>query len=459
MRIMFTAFCLSPWSRVRCLGMLCILAIIHGAAFAATLPNFLFILVDDQSWSGTSVPMIPGKEFSRTASFHMPNVERLAAQGVVFSQAYAAHPKCECSRASIQMGRTTTTLNATDKRSSHWTAPPSQSLVNTLKAARPEYRAAHLGKWQWPTPPEQFGYDVSDGVTMNEDGDTRDPDDPKQSFGITRRANTFLEKQVREGHPFYLQLSYYAPHQKPQALESTLAKYRNIGGRDGTIVAAMTEDLDTCIGDVLKTVEKLNLTENTFIIYMSDNGGRTEVLKGGKSVCDEGGLRVPLIVQGPGVKRGAYCHVPVVSYDIYSTVLDYAVAGAALPRGVEGGSWRGVLTDPSQGKVTRPIDRMLWHHDVEVDHPQTAMRKGDFKLMHYWDTKEDFLYDLSRDLGEATNLARSKPEVVTQMLAELKAHVRAGVGEDKFAALDSGKYVPEEPRGGGKGKGKGRPKK
>ncbi len=436
-----------------------LITLLHLSVVAAIPPNFVFILVDDQSWSGTSVPMIEGKEFSRTAMFHMPNVERLAAQGVVFSSAYAAHPKCECSRASIQMGRTTTTLNATDKRSSHWTAPPSQSLVSTLKAACPAYRAAHLGKWQWPTPPEHFGYDVSDGVTMNEDGDTSDPNDPKQSFGITRRANAFLEQRASDGHPFYLQLSYYAPHQRPQALESTLAKYRNAGGGDRAIVAAMTEDLDTCIGGVLKTLETLHIADNTFIIYMSDNGGRTEVLRGGKSMCDEGGLRVPLIVQGPGVKRGVYCDVPVVSYDLYSTVLDLAAPGFAVPHGVEGGSWRGVLSDPQHGKVQRPIDRMVWHHDVEVEHPQTAMRQGDLKLIHYWDTKEDFLYDLSHDLGEANNIAHSKSEVVAQMLAELKAHVRAGVGEEKFAALDSGKYVPSEGRGGSKGKGKGKPKR
>jgi len=85
---------------------------------------------------------------------------------------------------------------------------------------------------------------------------------------------------------------------------------------------------------------------------------------------------------------------------------------------------------------------MVWHHDVEIEHPQTALRKGDLKLMHYWDTKEDFLYDLSADLGERNNLAAAKPEVTAQLLAELKAHVRAGLGEEKFAALESGKFEP-----------------
>ncbi len=436
------------------------LLILATRGFSAD-PNFIFFLVDDQGWSGTSVAMLPGNDASRTASFRMPNVDRLAARGVVFSQAYAAHPKCECSRAALLMGRGTTSLNATEKRSNNWNARPSDSMINTLKRAKPEYRAAHFGKWQWPTPPEKFGYDASDGITQNEDGDTSDPEDPKQSFGITRRAQSFMQQQVKEGHPFYLQLSYYAPHNQPQALAATLKKYegapasdRRGGGKGGPLMGAMSEDLDTCIGAVIKQLDDLGIAKNTFIIYMSDNGGRSQLLKGGKALCDEGGLRVPLIVAGPGVRSGVYCNEPVISYDIFPTLIDFVSPGFALPKGIEGGSWKPLLIDGGNGKLTRPIDRMVWHHDVEIEHPQTALRKGNLKLLHYWDTNEDFLYDLSTDLGEEQNLARNKPEASAKFLAELKAHVRAGVGEGKFTALDSGKWAPTEGRpGGGKGKG------
>ena len=426
-------------------------------------PNFIFILVDDQGWSGTSVAMLPGNEASRTASFHMPNLDRLAARGVIFSQAYAAHPKCECSRAALLMGRSTTSLNATDKKSSNWNAPPSDSMVNTLKRANPEYRAAHFGKWQWPTPPEKFGYDASDGITQNEDGDTSDPEDPKQSFGITRRAQSFMQQQVKDGHPFYMQLSYYAPHNQPQALAATLKKYesapasvRKGGGKGGPLMGAMTEDLDTCIGAVIKKLDDLGIAKNTFIIYMSDNGGKSQLLKGGKTVCDEGGLRVPLIVAGPGVRSGVYCNEPVISYDIFPTLIDIVSPGFALPKGIEGGSWKPLLTTQSAAKIVRPIDRMVWHHDVEIEHPQTALRKGNLKLLHYWDTKEDFLYDLSTDLGEEHNLAKAKPEDTAKLLAEIKAHVRVGVGEEKFNALESGKWGGTDGR---KGKGEKKGKK
>ena len=415
-------------------GWLLLLAFcLFGAVAQATPPNIVFILADDQGWSGTSVAMLPGKDFSRTRGFHMPNLERLAAQGMAFSQAYAGHPKCECSRASLLMGRTTTSLNAVDKRARTWSTPASESLANTLKRANPVYRAAHFGKWQWAQSPESMGYDASDGITMNEDGDTTDPDDPKQSFGITRRAETYLEKQVKDGHPFYLQLSYYAPHNKPQALAATLKNYENMRN---PVMAAMTEDLDTCIGKVRAKLDQLGIAKNTIILYMSDNGGRAPALKGGKGTVDEGGLRVPLIVYGPGISSGAYCNTPVVGYDILPTVLDFAAPGFALPKGVEGGSWKPLLLNEGKGTVHRPIDRLVFHMDTEVDHPQTALRKGDLKLVHYWDTKENFLYDLTSDLGERDNLAAKKPEVVTTLLAELKAHVRAGLGEQKFAALE-----------------------
>ena len=427
----------------------------------AAKPNILFILADDQSWNGTSVRMMPKEEFSGSRVFKTPNLEKLAAQGMTFSQAYAAHCKCECSRAAIQMGRTTTTLNAPDKQSRNWSAPVTDSLVNTLKKADRSYRAAHFGKWQWFHTPESMGYDASDGITMNEDGDTTDPEDPKQSFGITRRAKSFMETQVSEGHPFYLQLSYYAVHQTPQALASTLKKYEGMSGGKGgkgdrAVMAAMTEDFDTCIGEVLRKLDELHIADNTLVIYMSDNGGRTEILNGGKGDLGEGGLRVPLIVRCPGIKGGVNCITPVISYDIMATVLDFAAPGFALPQGVEGGSWKPLLTSGGKAPVKRPIDRFVWHQAVEVAHPQSAIRKGDYKLLYFWDTREGLLFDLVNDLSESRDIARQKPEIATQLESELKAHIRAGLGEQTFAALERGE-VPQGP-GGGKGKGKGKGK-
>lgn len=424
----------------------------------AKAPNILFILADDQSWSGTSVRMKADEPRSGSTVFKTPNLEKLAAQGMTFSQAYAAHCKCECSRAAIQMGRTTTTLNAPDKMSRNWSAPVTHSLVNTLKRADSSYEAAHFGKWQWFHTPESMGYDVSDGITMNEAGETTDPEDPKQSFGITRRARAFMDTQVKSGHPFYLQLSYYAVHQSPQALASTLKKYEGIaggGGRgDRALMAAMTEDFDTCIGEVLKKLDELGIADNTLVIYSSDNGGRTEILNGGKGDLGEGGIRVPLIVRGPGIKGGTRSDIPVISYDLMATVIDFVKLGFALPKGVEGGSWKSLLLSGGKEPVKRPIDRFVWHQAVEVAHPQSAIRRGDYKLLYFWDTKEGLLFDLKNDLGETRDVAKQRPEVAAQLEAELKAHVKAGLGEQAYGSLERGEKQQSRPKGKGKGKAK-----
>lgn len=426
----------------------------------ASPPNIVFILADDQAWNGTSVRMMPEEEFSGSSVIKTPNLDKLASQGMTFSQAYAAHCKCECSRAAIQMGRTTATLNAPDKRSRNWSAPVTDSLVNTLKKANPGYRAAHLGKWQWFHTPESMGYDVSDGITTNEDGESTDPEDPKLSFSITHRAKAFMEDQAKGGHPFFLQLSYYAVHQTPQARAATLKKYHNLrggGGRgDRAVMAAMAEDLDTCVGQVLQQLDQLRIADNTLVIYMSDNGGRTQILNGGKGDLGEGGIRVPLIVRGPGVKAGSRSTTPVIGYDLMATVLDIAAPSTALPKGVEGGSWKPLFSGGSNTSVVRPIQRFVWHQAVEVDHPQSAIRRGDHKLLYYWDTKEAFLFDLKNDLPETRNLATEKPELAAQLKAELKAHIRAGIGEQAYAALERVELPPSRPKG--KGKGKGQPK-
>ncbi len=447
--------------RLLCTALALFVSLLGASASGAQTtppPNFVVILVDDQSWSGTPVAMIPGNELSRSHDLKMPNLEQLATRGMVFSQAYAAHPKCECSRAALLMGRSTTSLNAVVKHASHWSASPADSLANTLKRAAPAYRAAHFGKWQWPTSPEQFGYDAHDGITQNEDGDAADPNDPKLSFSLTRRAQEYITRQTQERHPFFLQISYYAVHQRPQALAETLRKYESSqssngkNGKGGPVFSAMSEDLDTCIGSLLQTLESLGISKNTFVIYTSDNGGRSPALKGGKTLCDEGGIRVPLIIAGPGIRPASVSQTPVISYDLLPTVLDFAAPKFTPPSGIEGGSWKPVLTHAGAGTVRRPIPRMVWHHDVEIEHPQTALRKGDLKLLYYWDTRQTFLYNLAKDLGEQHDLAREKPAQTAELLAELRSHVRAGLGESRFAELERG--LPGEAGGqkGGKGK-------
>jgi arylsulfatase A len=416
-------------------------------------PNFVFILVDDQAWSGTSVAMIPSEPRSRTAAYQMPNLDRLAAEGMTFSQAYSPHPKCEGTRYSLQFGKTTTSLNTTDKWVTRVNARLEDSLANALKRIEPRYRAAFFGKWQLIYPPEQLGYNLSDGITQNEDGDSPDPEDPKRLFSMTRRAGEFIEQQVRQKHPFFLQLSYYAVHNQPQALEATLKKYTGTiqsrpGGKgDRAVMAAMTEDLDTCIGQMLAMIDQLGIVNNTYVIYMSDNGGRNALLKGGKTLLWEGGIRVPLIVRGPGIKGGVYCNEPVIGYDLMPTVLDFAKPESKPPAGLEGGSWKPVLMSGGVGNVQRPIDRFVFHHTVEVEHPQSALRQGDYKLLYYWDTRERFLFDVASDLGEEHNLAQDKPDLTDKLERAMRAHLLAGLGAEAVAKLDHATTGSKQPGG------------
>lgn len=409
-------------------------------------PNFVFILADDQAWNGTSVGMEANNSRSRSPNFRTPNLEALAADGMTFSQGYAAHPKCECSRAAILTGRSTSTLNATTKHASNWSAPASDALANALKRACSDYRTAHLGKWQWPSTPASMGYDISDGITQNSTGDSTDPMDPKLSMSLTRRAEEFMSQQAKEGHPFYLQISYYAVHPTAQALETTLKKYeglRTAGGSraDRAKIAAMTDDLDTCIGSLRSKIKSLGIDKNTYIIYSSDNGGRTAYLAGGKLTLWEGGIRVPLIVAGPGVPKGVRCDVPVISYDILPTVLDLAAPGTGVPKGVEGGSWRTLWSKPEEAadaKVVRSIDRLVWHQPTEVEPAQSAMRKGDYKLFYEWGTNKSQLFDLSKDPREQHDLAAQMPELTQKLKEELVEHIKAGIGQDAVSALERG---------------------
>jgi arylsulfatase A-like enzyme len=264
---------------------------------------------------------------------------------------------------------------------------------------------------------------------------------------------------VKHGHPLYLQLSYYAVHQTPQALAATIKKYEGMnlgkGGKgDRALMAAMTEDFDACIGGVLKKLDELGIADSTLVIYSSDNGGRTEILNGGKGDLGEGGIREPLIVRGPGIKGGTRSDIPVISYDLMATVIDFVKPGFVLPRGVEGGSWKPLLLSGGTELVKRPIERFVWHQAVEVAHPQSAIRRGDYKLLYFWDTKEGLLFDLKNDLGETFDVAKQKPEVAARLEAELKAHVKAGLGGQAYAALERGGVPQSRPKGKGKGKAK-----
>ena len=445
-----------------------------GLTAGAAPPNFVFILADDQAWNGLSRRMIrslpeSGSDFHRT-----PNIDRLAREGMTFSRAYAAAPKCEPSRYAITFGMTTTSLNAPDKRTAaRLRAEMRHSLANSLKQANSAYRTATFGKWQLTRSQRDLGFDQDDGrITQNRDGESPDSRDPKRMFELTQKGNAFMRDSVEDGSPFYLQLWHYAVHGSNQSLPETLARWkaRPLGRRhrDPTR-AAMAEDFDRAVGMTLAMIDKLGIRDNTYVLYMSDNGGPTRYLRGGKTNVTEGGLRVPLLVRGPGIEQNTYCEVPVVAYDLLPTVLDFADPQASPPTGVEGGSWKRTLLNGCKSGVDRPVDRMVFFFAEARGRetgPQAAIVREEFKLLYSWTDGRAALFDVAADPREARDISSEHRGLAVRLKRELMDHLREGLGEETLARLESGEYSagvrrrvrprlregrrPESPRGPGR---------
>lgn len=305
---------------------------------AGDAPNFVVILADDQGWNALSTRMDPNEPGSGSTYYQTPNLDKLAAQGMRFSQAYAPAPTCSPTRHALQFGRSPASLKIFGADGiRNWDATNEESLANTLKRINRNYVCAHLGKWHIGRSPQALGYDVNDGGTGNGTGNSKDSDDPKKIYDLSRRSNQFMKKQVEAGKPFFLQISHYANHLKYQAKADTIKKYETQRAGHATkyqnrpLWAAMNENLDAGVGMVLDQIDKLGIANNTYIFYTADNGYELK-RDFGKSIHErgyymaypqrshkyhvsEGGIRVPFIVKGPGISAGSHSSVPVVGTD------------------------------------------------------------------------------------------------------------------------------------------------
>ena len=193
--------------------------------------------------------------------------------------------------------------------------------------------------------------------------------------------------------------------------------------------AGMTEDLDTGVGMVLDKIEELGIKDDTFVIYMADNGGYrvtfaklNKPLAGGKTTLWEGGVRVPMIVSGPGIKGGTTCNTPVIGYDIFPTISELIGNETPLPEGIDGGSWRPLFESDGKAKIERPMEELVFHFPFYYS-PQSTIRQGDLKLVKDWVSGEVFLFDLSNSISEVGNLAFAMPEKTDELYEKMMSYL------------------------------------
>ena len=414
-------------------------------------PNFCFILIDDMGWTGLSTLMDDKISQSKSDFYDTPRLAKFAAESMRFSNAYAPAPMCTPSRASFLTGKSPAMLHMTSPGGADRQPRKQQILpprhINSLPAAevtiaeilkKQNYATAHFGKWHLSgNGPGDHGFDRHDGDMGNGGPGTYTDPNPKDIFGITQRANEFMAEQVKanKNKPFYLQLSHYAVHGPYQALQKTKTTFtsRNQGNRHNDAdYAAMTRDLDTSVGMVLDKIERLGIKDNTYIVFMSDNGagnprnpGENAPLNKGKATLWEGGIRVPLIVRGPNIRPNTFCRTNVIGYDLLPTFCEVANASSG-PDNIEGVSLVPLFSGKS--KTFNRKDDLVFHFPHygkgPVQTPQSAILQGQWKLIKWYGTGEVRLFDLSKDIGETTDLSKQNPEKTAELYRKLTAYLK-----------------------------------
>ena len=413
-------------------------------------PNIVFLFIDDMGWPDLGCY---GNQFNET-----PVIDRLARQGMRFTDFYAATPVCSSTRSTVQTGQYSARTGITDFIPGHWRpfekliVPPIdhhlktgvQTPGNVLQAAG--YATGYFGKWHLGNTPQYAPDREGYGTTEKELGAAfrkwrgNKPNGPKSIDFLTDAALWFIEQN--KSRPFFLTVSHYAVHIPIQANPATIAKYdrkpKPAGGVYNPAYAAMTENLDTSIGRILAKLEELNLAENTIIVFASDNGGLRKIytgvgeitstnrpLRDEKGTLYEGGIRVPLIVRWPGlVKPGTVCDEPTTTADLLPTFCEMASVPLP-PQPIDGLSLVGLLKDPASqlGRDAIYFHYPHYHHS----RPAGAIRARDWKLIEFFDNGSLELYNLTNDIGESANLASARPNLARQLQARL-ATWRKAVG-------------------------------
>ncbi len=418
-------------------------------------PNFVFILIDDYGWRDTG--------YNGSTYYETPNIDRLARAGTVFTNGYSASPVCSPTRAAILTGKYPARLRVTAHLQGATNRFPYTRVLQPnarLELAKQEttiaqmlrgagYRSACIGKWHLGAAgnlPTHRGFDV--GLAGDEAGSTNNffypawkkkiPLDGKDGDYLTDRLTDLAVDFIHtsKDRPFFLYLPHFAVHTPIEAKADKIRKYdakpRN-GGQNFEIYAAMIESMDESVGRVMDALRQSGVDDNTVVVFTGDNGGVSSrewknrpvtsnlPLRAGKGHLYEGGIRVPTIIRWPGVTReGSSSDEPVAAYDYAPTFAD--IAGVKTKTHFDGRSLTGVL------KNGRAIDRdLFWHYphySPQLGRPSAAMRRGNDKLILFFEDNRVELYDLKNDIGESKDLAAAQPAKTASMRRRLENWLR-----------------------------------
>ena len=473
-------------------------------------PNIIFFLVDDMGWEDTSVPF-----YSETTplnkKYHTPNMERLAAKGVKFTQAYA---NCVCtpSRVSLQTG-----MNAASHRVTNWTSftenhptdskypgitlpewnynglSPVPDIPHTVYATtlagllkQNGYYTIHAGKAHFASYPTAGADPQNLGFTVNIAGSAIGG--PKsylgtENFGnaekggytpgavpglekyhgqniflseaLTLEAKKYLDTARYLKKPFFLYMAHYAVHAAYKADNRFYDQYIKEGlSVEEAMYAGLLEGMDKSLGDLMDYLDKYHLTDNTIIMFMSDNGGLSLVpprggkpfthnlpLKSGKGSAYEGGIREPMMIYWPGItKPNTTNQQYVIMEDFFPTILEMAgIHHYTAVQTIDGKSMVPFLKNPGLLDTSRIL---LWHYpnnweegyqrvknygikaESEGMGPYSAIRKGDWKLIYFYGTNSTELYNLKTDISEHFNLAAKYPYKTKEFITLLKQQLK-----------------------------------
>ncbi len=425
---------------------------------AESRPNILFIFLDDFGWRDTG---FMGSDFYET-----PHLDKLAAEGMIFTNAYSSAANCAPARACLLSGQYTPRHeiynvgtgprgNAKHRRLQH--VPGTDTLdtkITTWAKALQDagYATATMGKWHLSRDPKPYGFDVNIGGTHS-GGPPRGyypphgkvpglENAPKDEY-ITDRLSDEAIQFIRDHReqPWLLYLTHFAVHTPLNAKRELVPKYEaKPKGKlhDHVAMATMIQAVDDGVGRIQQTLADLDLEENTVIVFFSDNGGygpATDMapLKGYKGTYYEGGIRVPLFVKWPGVVRaGQKSDEPVIGVDLFPTFCD--IAGVSLPKNqpVDGTSLVPLLKGQTEHLPKRGL---FWHFPAYLQsyavwteqrdplfrsRPCSIIRYGDWKLHQYFEDGGLELYNLRDDIGETQNLAEDHLDQCQELLKRLQ---------------------------------------